>query len=75
MQPRILAARMDGAQKRIVTAVTTLAQGRELPPLPWHRDPQQAELFRTEWIADRLEEMAQPETAEKPKKKGGAKDD
>ena len=66
MTPRFLAQRLDTAQKRIVAAVTELAQGRDIPPLPAHRDPQQQALFRTEWIADRLEELkaaAQPAPA------------
>jgi hypothetical protein len=74
MQPRIQAQRLDIAQKRIVAAVTVLSEGREVPPLPAHRDPQQQMLFRMEWIADRLDELAQPAPAaepepEKPKSK------
>ena len=60
MTPRILAQRLDIAQKRIVVAVTQLAQGRDIPPLPEHRDPQQQALFRMEWIADRLDELPAP---------------
>lgn len=66
MTPRILAQRLDVAQKRILAAVTELAQGRDIPPLPAHRDPQQQALFRLEWVADRLEELkaaAPPVTA------------
>lgn len=75
MTPRILAQRLDIAQKRIVAAVTQLSQGRDIPPLPEHRDPQQQALFRMEWIADRLEELKAPAPtaeaapAEKPKSK------
>lgn len=73
MQPRILAQRLDTAQKRIVAAVQQIAQGREVPPLPEHRDPQQQALFRMEWIADRLDELgasvqAEAASAKKPKK-------
>ena len=78
MTPRFLAQRLDTAQKRIVAAVETLAQGRDIPPLPEHRDPQQQALFRLEWVADRLEELkvaaAQPAPAapaDAPKKKEG----
>lgn len=78
MTPRILAQRLDTAQKRILAAVTELAQGRDIPPLPVHRDPQQQALFRLEWVADRLEELkaatAQPAPAapaDAPKKKEG----
>lgn len=76
MTPRILAQRLDTAQKRIVAAVTELAQGRDIPPLPTHRDPQQQALFRTEWIADRLEELKAaipPVTAAEPSKKKESK--
>ena len=74
MTPRILAQRLDIAQKRIVAAVTELSQGRDVPPLPEHRDPQQQALFRTEWIADRLDELkaaapAAPATPAEPSKK------
>ena len=78
MTPRILAQRLDTAQKRILAAVTDLAQGRDIPPLPQHRDPQQQALFRLEWVADRLEELkaaaappapAAPADAPTPKKK------
>ena len=80
MQPRILAQRLDTAQKRIVAAVQQLSQGREVPPLPEHRDPQQQALFRMEWIADRLDELAAPaqaeaQPAEKPKTKKAVKDE
>lgn len=73
MQPRILAERLDRAQKRIVAAVAELSKGRDVPPLPEHRDPQLQALFRLEWIADRLDELpaptqAEPQPAEKPKK-------
>ena len=57
MTPRFLAQRLDTAQKRIVAAVETLAQGRDIPPLPEHRDPQQQALYRLEWTADRLDEL------------------
>lgn len=60
MTPRILAQRLDIAQKRILAAVQELAQGRDIPPLPEHRDPQQQALFRLEWVADRLEELKTP---------------
>jgi hypothetical protein len=73
MQPRILAEKLEVAQRRIVAAVAKLSQGREIPPLPQHRDPQQQALFRMEWIADRLDELQAPtqaeaQPAEKPKK-------
>lgn len=77
MTPRILAQRLDVAQKRIVARVIELAQGRDVPPLPEHRDPQQQALFRMEWIADRLAELpaptqpAQAAPAEPSKKKEG----
>jgi hypothetical protein len=77
MTPRILAQRLDIAQKRIVAAVTQLSQGRDIPPLPEHRDPQQQALFRMEWIADRLEDLPAPAPtaeaapAEPSKKKEG----
>lgn len=85
MMPRILAARLDVAEKRITAAVERLAAGRDVPALPFHRDPQQQALFRQEWIADRLDELvqaqagpanekAQPQPDEKPKRKAG-KDD
>lgn len=73
MTPRILAQRLDIAQKRILAAVEKLAQGRDIPPLPQHRDPQQQALFRLEWVADRLEELPaappQPAQVEPSKKK------
>jgi hypothetical protein len=79
MQPRIQAQRLDIAQKRIVATVTVLSEGREVPPLPAHRDPQQQMLFRMEWIADRLDELAQPQAeaqpADKPKSKKAVKDE
>ena len=73
MQPRIQAQRLDTAQKRIVAAVAKLSEGRDVPPLPEHRDPQLQALFRMEWIADRLDELQAPlqaeaQPAEKPKK-------
>ena len=77
MTPRFLAQRLDTAEKRILAAVATLAQGRDIPPLPEHRDPQQQALYRLEWVADRLAELAaaaQPAQlgpAETPKKKEG----
>ena len=77
MTPRFLAQRLDTAEKRILAAVATLAQGRDIPPLPEHRDPQQQALYRLEWVADRLAELAaaaQPAPAapaETPKKKEG----
>lgn len=66
MQPRILAEKLDRAQKRIVAAVTVLSQGRDVPPLPVHRDPQQQALFQTEWIADRLDELQAHVQADAP---------
>lgn len=57
MMPRIMAARLDTAEKRITAAVEKLAAGRDVPALPFHRDPQQQALFRQEWIADRLDEL------------------
>lgn len=60
MTPRILAQRLDVAQKRIVARVVELSQGRDVPPLPEHRDPQQQALFRMEWIADRLDKLPAP---------------
>lgn len=68
MTPRILAQRLDVAQKRIQDAVAKMAQGREVPPLPSYRDPQQQAMFRMEWIADRLDELALP-TADAPEPK------
>lgn len=69
MTPRILAQRLDVAQKRIVAAVEKLSQGRDVPPLPAHRDPQQQALFRMEWIAERLDEVAATASAEPKAKK------
>ena len=69
MTPRILAQRLDVAQKRIVAAVEKLSQGRDVPPLPAHRDPQQQALFRMEWIAERLDEVTATASAEPKAKK------